>query len=57
MFQDGPIAQAVDTVKAMGAAYFSSAGNSARNSYEDSFRNSGVSGYFNGSVRHDFAAN
>jgi hypothetical protein len=56
MFQDGPIAQAVDTVKAMGVAYFSSAGNSARQSYESSFRNSGISGYRSGSVRHDFDA-
>lgn len=56
MFQDGPIAQAVDTVKAMGVTYFSSAGNDARKSYEDSFRNSGASGYRSGSVRHDFNA-
>jgi hypothetical protein len=56
MFQDGPIAQAVDTVRAMGVAYFSAAGNNARDSYEDSFRNSGVGGYFSGSVRHDFDA-
>jgi hypothetical protein len=56
MFQDGPIAQAVDTVKAMGVAYFSSAGNDARHSYEGSFRNSGVAGYYSGSVRHDFDA-
>ncbi len=54
MFQDGPIAQAVDTVKAMGVTYFSAAGNDARHSYEDSFRTSGVSGYRSGSVRHDF---
>jgi len=38
MFQDGPIAQAVDTVVAGGAAYFSAAGNEARQSYESSFR-------------------
>ncbi len=56
MFQDGPIAQAVDTVKAMGVAYFSSAGNNARHSFEDGFRNSGVAGYSSGSVRHDFDA-
>ena len=30
MFQDGPIAQAVDTVKAGGVAYFSAAGNHMR---------------------------
>jgi uncharacterized repeat protein (TIGR01451 family) len=38
MFQDGIIAQAVDTVKGNGVAYFSSAGNQSRKSYEDSFR-------------------
>ena len=55
MFQDGPIAQAVDTVKAMGVAYFSAAGNEARQSYEaDTFRSSTVSGYRSGSIRHDF---
>jgi hypothetical protein len=54
MFQDGPIAQAVDTVKAMGVAYFSSAGNQARQSYEDTFRSSTVHGYRSGSFRHDF---
>ena len=48
--------QAVDSVKAMGVAYFSAAGNQADESYEDSFSNSGVSGYFPGSVRHDFDA-
>src|SRR5262249_17911952 len=34
MFQDGVVAQAVDNVKATGVAYFSSAGNQARQSYE-----------------------
>lgn len=53
MFQDGPIAQAVDTVRAAGVAYFSAAGNNARNSYEAPFTNSGVPGHFTGSVRHD----
>jgi hypothetical protein len=38
MFQDGIIAQAVDTVKARGVAYFSSAGNQNRQSYESGFR-------------------
>ncbi len=33
-FQDGIVAQAVDTVKAAGVAYFSSAGNQAAQSYE-----------------------
>jgi hypothetical protein len=56
MFQDGPIAQAVDTVKATGVAYFSSAGNDARHSYEAPFRSSGTSGYRSGSIRHDFDA-
>ena len=56
MFQDGIIAQAIDTVKADGVAYFSAAGNQADQSYEDSFRNSGVAGFYAGSVRHDFNA-
>ena len=54
MFQDGAIAQAVDTVKAMGVAYFSSAGNDARHSYEAIFSNSSQQGRLIGSVRHDF---
>ena len=41
MFQDGVVAQAVDTVVGRGVAYFSSAGNSGRNSYESEFRPSG----------------
>lgn len=40
-FQDGVVAQAVDQVVAQGVTYFSSAGNSGRNSYESEFRNSG----------------
>jgi subtilisin family serine protease len=54
MFEDGIIAQAVDDVHRDGVAYFSSAGNDARASYESRFRLStqeGVSGR-----RHDFAA-
>lgn len=54
MFQDGIIAQAVDSVRAMGVAYFSAAGNQADESYEDDFRDSGVTGSSAGSVRHDF---
>jgi len=42
MFQDGIIAQAVDTVVAGGAAYFSSAGNSGRKAYQSAFVNSGT---------------
>jgi hypothetical protein len=37
-FQDGIVAQAVDSVKAMGVSYFSSAGNNGRQSYESPFR-------------------
>jgi len=40
-FQDGIIAQAVNTVKGMGVAYFSSAGNDGRQAYESPFRPSG----------------
>jgi hypothetical protein len=54
MFQDGVIAQAVDTVKGMGVSYFSAAGNDARKSYESVFRNSGAKGFSPNSVRHDF---
>ncbi|HEY6125013.1 MAG TPA: hypothetical protein VIV63_10185 [Steroidobacteraceae bacterium] len=53
MFEDGIIAQAVDDVHAAGVAYFSSAGNDARLSYESRYRQSaepGISG-----PRHDFA--
>ena len=35
MFQEGPIAQAVNEVTARGVAYFSAAGNSSRKSYEN----------------------
>ena len=38
MFQDGIIAQTVDSVVAGGVAYFSSAGNQARQSYQSAFR-------------------
>ncbi len=54
MMQDGIVAQAVDAVKARGVAYFSSAGNDARASYESVWRSSksvGASG-----LRHNFAS-
>jgi len=52
-FQDGIIAQAVDSVVAAGSAYFSSAGNTARRSYEAAYSNSGTD--FGGPfVAHDF---
>ena len=35
-FQDGVVAQAIDQVSALGVAYFSSAGNNGRKSYENS---------------------
>jgi hypothetical protein len=53
MFQDGPIAQAVDSVAALGTAYFSAAGNAARQSYEASFVLSTVTGAVG--RRHAFA--
>lgn len=51
-FQDGIIAQAVETVTDLGVTYVSSAGNQYRDSYEANFRNSGVNGAVG--VRHDF---
>jgi hypothetical protein len=41
MFQDGVIAQAIDSVVASGAAYFSAAGNSGRKGFETGFVDSG----------------
>jgi len=40
-FQDGVIAQAIDSVKAGGVAYYSAAGNQGRHSYEAPFVDSG----------------
>ena len=66
MFQDGIIAQAVDVVEAAGNAYFSSAGNGARRSYENPFAADGTFAFgafppltsfappFFGGVAHDF---
>ncbi len=45
MFQDGQVAQAVDAAKAAGVAYFASAGNRAKQSWE---------GTFNGGTDMDF---
>lgn len=56
-FQDGIIAQAVDQAVADGAAYFSSAGNSAADSYESEFRPSGEGGLLSdtsSAMLHDF---
>lgn len=53
-FQDGIIAQAVDQVYGLGAAYFSAAGNSERQSYENTFRPSGTAVLFTGGNAHDF---
>ncbi|WP_077146978.1 S8 family serine peptidase [Sphingopyxis sp. KK2] len=56
MFQDGIIAQAVDTVTAGGVQYFSSAGNQAQRSYEATFVDSGQT-YTSGGITyrlHDF---
>jgi hypothetical protein len=39
-FQDGAVSQAVDTAKAAGVAYFASAGNRARQSYESNYSDS-----------------
>ena len=57
MFQDGIIAQAIETVVASGVSYFSSAGNNGRDSYESAFVDSGteltIGGQSQG-VLHDF---
>ena len=42
MFQDGIIAQAVDTVAGQGVSYFSSAGNEGRKGYQSSFNDTGL---------------
>ncbi|NBC17151.1 MAG: T9SS type A sorting domain-containing protein [Bacteroidetes bacterium] len=51
-FQDGVIAQAADAAFSSGVSYFSSAGNSAQQSYHDAYADSGVniSGYGRGTV-------
>lgn len=56
MFQDGVVAQAVDRVAARGTAYFSAAGNEARQSYERRFRNSArtIDYGFGPALAHDF---
>ncbi|MGK3987750.1 S8 family serine peptidase [Sorangium sp. So ce136] len=53
MFEDGIVADAVDEVVNRGVAYFSSAGNAERHSYQSKFRNSGRRGA-SGGRRHDF---
>jgi uncharacterized repeat protein (TIGR01451 family) len=61
MFQDGIIAQAVDQVAASGVAYFASAGNNARQSYESPFVSAlgtlpiSLPNYLLGGILHDFA--
>ena len=52
MFQDGIIAQAADTVRALGVPYYSSAGNRARSAYQSEFRLTKDIGY--SGPRHDF---
>jgi Ca2+-binding RTX toxin-like protein len=52
-YQDGPIAQAVDTAVTGGVPYFSLAGNLDRVAYESAFADSGTNGC-NGGVLHDF---
>ncbi|AUX31416.1 MULTISPECIES: S8 family serine peptidase [Sorangium] len=53
MFEDGLIADAVNKVVGQGVAYFTSAGNRARHSYQSRFRDSGRVGA-SGGQRHDF---
>ncbi|MDB6043258.1 MAG: hypothetical protein JWM63_1809 [Gammaproteobacteria bacterium] len=52
MFEDGVVADAVDQVVARGVAYFSAAGNEARQSYQSAFRASGRKGL--AGMRHNF---
>src|SRR5262249_42426554 len=60
MFQDGVIAQAVDSVAANGVAYFSASGNYARQSYDhtfvvgSSFPVGAFGSGFLGGIAHDF---
>ncbi|WP_263789311.1 S8 family serine peptidase [Salinibacter sp.] len=55
-FQDGPVANVVDSVAAEGVAYVSAAGNDGQNAYQDGFRDSGKQGVVSsGAVAHDFA--
>ena len=52
MYQDGPIAQAVNEVNARGVSYFSAAGNYARDSYENEFMDNQVINTRD--IAHDF---
>ena len=54
-FQDGVVSQAIDAVKARGVAYFASAGNQGRASWEGTFKptNNGAAGANN---FHDFGS-
>ncbi|MEQ8385458.1 MAG: S8 family serine peptidase [Coleofasciculus sp. A1-SPW-01] len=54
MFQDGVIAQAIDTVVDQGVSYFSAAGNDARQSYESAFNGSNLFEELVGGEFHDF---
>jgi subtilase family protein len=66
MFSDGIVAQAADRAVGRGAAYFSSAGNDARHSYESDYRETTVSSPSSGNLNgngdaavlavHDFEA-
>jgi hypothetical protein len=49
MFQEGQVALAVDNARAAGVAYFASAGNRGRQSYEQGFRSNGAT-----PALHDF---
>jgi hypothetical protein len=52
MFEDGAVANAIDQVVARGVAYFSAAGNEARQSYSAEFHASGRHGI--AGLRHNF---
>lgn len=67
MFQDGIVAQAIDDVVNQGVAYFSAAGNEARQSYESVFRpgasfkggaipSAPGAPHFSGGTAHNFAS-
>eukprot|EP00898_Chlorokybus_atmophyticus_P005630 jgi/Chlat1/6068/Chrsp4S00492 len=54
MFQNGIVAQAVNSVRARGVAYFSASGNNGFKSYRSVFVDSGIQGSHKGTKLHQF---